>query len=512
MQRDDGFDDSDSSGSGSGSGSGSDSEEDEAEETQDGGVQGKPLALTADEKHQLHESARALSRGPILVLAYERVEAVACAQALVGKLADIVAARAQTAATKVAAESEESKDSAAEDDDTEEEEAEIDANEGMGEDEIRVAALGITLTLPGRHSLRRQLGESTSRCGVRCSVSVSSAIAERELFFDPSHAANSADGNGGGASQRRDWGISQRVSMAALMDFIFPRGVQHPLTRGRLFAFALYGPLDRHSRLRSGTKGEHVVTTRELDTMCRTIAREDILAVYANGGLSPEEEEELLAQADSFMKMVPEYDADDITDILRGLPQDEFGLYSFHDVQHAISKERARHVMRLKGHVDAALKRRNKTKRLVPDTLKVSAAQKSLEAAQPTLSRYTQRVAPQTMFDHNVGKTGEEVNDAISRALCVNSFKITHIEGGNDPNLVENVRLLCEDRDNFKDKPDAEKWDNNCCVRKQLRGTWVKTRNTPGYGLGLGYGTTKTTYSAAVSEQWGGNSRRSSRK
>ena len=96
----------------------------------------------------------------------------------------------------------------------------------------------------------------------------------------------------GGASQRRDWGISQRVSMAALMDFIFPRGVQHPLTRGRLFAFALYGPLDRHSRLRSGTKGEHVVTTRELDTMCRTIAREDILAVYANGGLSPEEEEE----------------------------------------------------------------------------------------------------------------------------------------------------------------------------------------------------------------------------
>ena len=315
-----------------------------------------------------------------------------------------------------------------------------------------------------------------------------------------------------GASQRRDWGISQRVSMAALMDFIFPRGVQHPLTRGRLFAFALYGPLDRHSRLRSGTKGEHVVTTRELDTMCRTIAREDILAVYANGGLSPEEEEELLAQADSFMKMVPEYDADDITDILRGLPQDEFGLYSFHDVQHAISKERARHVMRLKGHVDAALKRRNKTKRLVPDTLKVSAAQKSLEAAQPTLSRYTQRVAPQTMFDHNVGKTGEEVNDAISRALCVNSFKITHIEGGNDPNLVENVRLLCEDRDNFKDKPDAEKWDNNCCVRKQLRGTWVKTRNTPGYGLGLGYGTTKTTYSGEASEQWGGNSRRSSRK
>ena len=177
------------------------------------------------------------------------------------------------------------------------------------------------------------------------------------------------------------------------------------------------------------------------------------------------------------------------------LLQDEFGLFSFHDMQKAVSAERARHVERLKGKVDAALRRRNKSKRLVPPSLKYTKAKASMEKAQATCSRYSTRTAPQTMFDYNKGKTGEEVTDTINRALCTNSFKITHIEGGNDPNLVENVRLLCQDRDDFEEEEGKESWDNNVCIRRQQRGTWVKSRNTSAYGLSKeGHGPTKVTY------------------
>ena len=67
------------------------------------------------------------------------------------------------------------------------------------------------------------------------------------------------------------------VSLESLMRFVFPEGLQHPLSTGRLYAFGFYGPLDRNAQLRSGHKGQHVVSRWELDTMCAQFEREDVL-------------------------------------------------------------------------------------------------------------------------------------------------------------------------------------------------------------------------------------------
>ncbi len=70
-----------------------------------------------------------------------------------------------------------------------------------------------------------------------------------------------------------------KVDVEMLLDFIFPRSLQHPLSTGRLFAFGMYGPLDANGKLRSGHNGQRVVSTWEIDTMCLQFEREDLLQV-----------------------------------------------------------------------------------------------------------------------------------------------------------------------------------------------------------------------------------------
>lgn len=70
-----------------------------------------------------------------------------------------------------------------------------------------------------------------------------------------------------------------KVDVEELLDFIFPKSLQHPLSTGRLYAFGMYGPLDSNAQLRSGQNGDRVVSTWEIDTMCLQFEREDILQV-----------------------------------------------------------------------------------------------------------------------------------------------------------------------------------------------------------------------------------------
>lgn len=70
-----------------------------------------------------------------------------------------------------------------------------------------------------------------------------------------------------------------KVDVEELLDFIFPKSLQHPLSTGRLYAFGMYGPLDPDGKLRSGYNGHRVVSTWEIDTMCLQFEREDILQV-----------------------------------------------------------------------------------------------------------------------------------------------------------------------------------------------------------------------------------------
>ena len=73
--------------------------------------------------------------------------------------------------------------------------------------------------------------------------------------------------------------LDSKVDVQQLLDFIFPKSLQHPLSTGRLFAFAMYGPLDSNANLRSGHNGHRVVSTWEIDTMCLQFEREDLLQV-----------------------------------------------------------------------------------------------------------------------------------------------------------------------------------------------------------------------------------------
>ena len=76
---------------------------------------------------------------------------------------------------------------------------------------------------------------------------------------------------------------SSKVDIKQLIKFLFPPGLQHPLVAGRLIAFGMYGPLDDNLRLHSGEKGNHVVQSYELDTMCDQFEKEDIMQVYITG-------------------------------------------------------------------------------------------------------------------------------------------------------------------------------------------------------------------------------------
>lgn len=73
--------------------------------------------------------------------------------------------------------------------------------------------------------------------------------------------------------------LDSKVDVQQLLDFIFPKSLQHPLSTGRLFAFAMYGPLDSNANLRSGHNGHRMVSTWEIDTMCLQFEREDLLQV-----------------------------------------------------------------------------------------------------------------------------------------------------------------------------------------------------------------------------------------
>lgn len=73
--------------------------------------------------------------------------------------------------------------------------------------------------------------------------------------------------------------VHGKVDVEELLDFIFPKSLQQPLSTGRLYAFGMYGPLDSNARLRAGHNGQRIVSAWEIDTMCLQFEREDILQV-----------------------------------------------------------------------------------------------------------------------------------------------------------------------------------------------------------------------------------------
>lgn len=428
----------------------------EAEET--GGDAGAPPELneeglepTEEEQDEIDRRVKALSGGPMLILGVRRVDAVE-------KLNELMGIEQESGTKNPALKSNNTEEG-------EEEEAGGDDDEGP--------------------SLRALYGKTPLLCAVRGSNADSDSTGpssdrlrerERDFFFGNEEATGLEDNGGKKGKTRRL--ISAKVSMEQLQKFLFPPRVQHPLSTGRLFIFALYGPLDRDSLLRAGHMGKHIVTARELDTMSATLAREDILSVYAGQGLAPEEEEEILAQADGAMKFIPQYTTEDIERILKLVPRDEDGLMSFHDMQMAISKARAKHVRRLKDAMLALTKSKNKQAQTAPVEEKDRLAEQVKKAGKKPAAKVSRLVAPPTMFEADMGVSETENAVVISKMLAKHSFKICQVETGNNPQLTQNVRLL---KDDYRYKEGQEVWDNNCCLKGKQRGTFVKSKNAPGH-------------------------------
>ncbi|KAG6578257.1 putative aspartyl protease family A01A [Phytophthora cinnamomi] len=303
--------------------------------------------------------------------------------------------------------------------------------------------------------------DAPRRLGLRCSAQ--ELTASHELAFLMAHSGNKvhahAHPQGQAAVMPLPSGETSSAKTAAmgldqLLNFLFPEHLQHPNSAGRLFVFGLYGPLDAHSRLRSGEKGLHVVTDRELTTMSARMEREDILAVYGMCSLSQEEEEEVVRQVDHLLKRFPQYTPRDIEALLAPLPRNSDGNMSFHDMQRAVLKERLRRVVCMKERLHPALAEpvRNQFAR----TLTRVSAKKDGGLVNG---------APSSFFLKDVGATNVENATLVSRLLSTRAFQICQMEDGNSPELTQNVRLLRPDK--AQKGPEREPWNPNCQKRSQ---------------------------------------------
>lgn len=119
-----------------------------------------------------------------------------------------------------------------------------------------------------------------------------------------------------------------KFTLESLLDFVFPSTLQHPLAAGRLFCFALYGPLDIYGNIRTGPKGGRTLADYELEQMCMQLEKEDMLQIYLHrprdmGLLTSKEQEQIVSQADAHLKrakgkaMLPVLTKQDVSDLFR---------------------------------------------------------------------------------------------------------------------------------------------------------------------------------------------------
>jgi hypothetical protein len=138
---------------------------------------------------------------------------------------------------------------------------------------------------------------------------------------------------------------SDRVNLQELQDFVFPKTLQHPASAGRLIVFGLYGPL-KGGKLTSGHRGQHVIAGWELDSMCCSVEREDMLQVYVSADqplctLSVAQQDAIIAQATcKFEQLKPAQ----MLALFAQLPQAEDGTFSFHDMQQVIMRFREQRI------------------------------------------------------------------------------------------------------------------------------------------------------------------------
>ncbi|KAJ1426635.1 hypothetical protein B484DRAFT_450593 [Ochromonadaceae sp. CCMP2298] len=280
-----------------------------------------------------------------------------------------------------------------------------------------------------------------------------------------------------------------------LIKFIFPSSLQHPLASGRLFAFAMYGPLDQNLRIRTGAQGKRILAEYELTQMCLQYEKEDILQIYLHrsrdmGMLSSQEQEDMISQADAHLKKakgkasLPRLWRKDIYEMFEDLSRDEFGRISFHEAQEAVSAYRADRIKELK-LVFPSIKS-SQPKEKLPAIATIGTGTIEEEGGETTpvtkkkrpkrISRVGDTVAPQTMFQHQKGLTNADIIQQTTNYLSKHAFKITDIDQKSSAELTSNVKLLREVPPYCKNPYPKE--------GASARGSWDENATMKGVGLG----------------------------
>jgi len=219
---------------------------------------------------------------------------------------------------------------------------------------------------------------------------------------------------------------SENMTLDQVMDFLFDESLEHPLSLGRLYAIALYGPLDDQSQLRAGIGGSHVLGNWELDEMCMEFEREDILAIFIHEGrdfhtLSKKEKEEVISQADQRLKngrgrgMMTQLTEEDVVDLISPLEvvneedlintNHQNKVIPFSIFQNAIMGYRAERIKQFKTvfpnlNSSSSSSGSSSSSSNTQNTMKRGSKQNNLNQ---TRSKFSPSVAPSSMFIKNQG-------------------------------------------------------------------------------------------------------------
>lgn len=322
-----------------------------------------------------------------------------------------------------------------------------------------------------------------------------------------------------------------KVDIDVLMNFIFDPSLQWPLAAGRLFAFALYGPLDKNGNLCTGPKGSHIVSIWELDSMCTQIEKEDMLQIYLHRGrdmplLTNEEQEAIIGQADAHLKrakgkaMLPSLTKEAVLGILEDIPccssnPGSFSKHiSFHDAQREIMLYREERIKQYKLVYPSLTKKKKDTSSFstltatgsnvlegssVSDASSLKSSIKSRTAKKKGSQQglVSESVAPKTMFLRLKGASNSDIIETSNKYLHSHAYKISTLDTANLPSMTANVRLLreivpvCSDPyiDKKTGRSKREPWNDTCNMKGTRVGSLVKCaaststykRNTTAY-------------------------------
>lgn len=270
-----------------------------------------------------------------------------------------------------------------------------------------------------------------------------------------------------------------KFDIESLISFIFPTSLQHPLAAGRLFAFALCGPLDDNLCIRTGFQGKRVLAEYELEQMCLQFEKEDIVQIYLHrprdlGILTSKEQEMIVNQADAHLKRakgkasLPRLWKKDIYELFKDVPRDEFGRISFHEAQNLILKFREDRIKEFK-LVFPSIKTKSTekesttgvklptiagtetmgdgTEAMAVDDLNATgdtANGQTKKKKKKRLARVGDSVAPPTMFLKMKGLTNPDIIEQTTNYLSKHAFKISDIDQKSSAQMISNIKLLRE--------------------------------------------------------------------